>query len=79
MRALKFPDQVEEIAVASILYFLSWTTEFSEIPVRHNEELLNADLSESLPWGPKVPLVGNIMIRADQDYDVDIMAEPFTK
>jgi|AntRauTorckE5430_2_1112549.scaffolds.fasta_scaffold01823_5 replicative superfamily II helicase len=79
MRALKFPDQVEEIAVASILYFLSRTTEFSEIPVRHNEELLNADLSESLPWGPKVPLVGNIMIRADQDYDVDIMAEPFTK
>jgi activating signal cointegrator complex subunit 3 len=31
-------------------YILSLAQEFSELPVRHNEELLNADLAESLPW-----------------------------
>lgn len=79
MHPLAFPGQVEEIAVASILYALSRTSEFAELPVRHNEEQLNADLNESLPWGPKVPLVGDIRPLAVQDYDEDLMAEPFTK
>ena len=76
---ITFQAQVEEIAVASILYALSQTEEFAELPVRHNEEHLNEDLNESLPWGPLVPRAGEKGLVAIVDYDEDIMAEPHTK
>jgi activating signal cointegrator complex subunit 3 len=34
----------------NLCYILSLAQEFSELPVRHNEELLNADLAANLPW-----------------------------
>lgn len=72
-------SHLEEVAVAWILYVLSWTTEFSEFPVRHNEEYLNAELSKSLPWGPKAPLFqGKGVVLADNVDDV-IFAESYTK
>ena len=71
-----FPGNVEETVIASLFYSLSHTKEFSELPCRHNEEHLNADLSEDLPWGPVVP--GNDNKNRD-DFDIDIFAEPATK
>lgn len=46
-----------------ILYMLKLlcdAKEFSEIPVRHNEELLNAELVESLGYTTKSPLFGEM-------------------
>jgi activating signal cointegrator complex subunit 3 len=34
----------------SLVGLISQAMEFDELPVRHNEELLNAELSEYLPW-----------------------------
>jgi hypothetical protein len=45
-------ERMEEVSSAWILYSLCATHEFDELPVRHNEEFLNKELSESLPWGP---------------------------
>lgn len=79
-QVLRYANHLEEIAVAWILYVLSWTKEFAELPVRHNEEHLNADLSQSLPWGPKAPLLSQEkeLILFD-DYEEIIFAEPHTK
>ncbi len=44
-------QRMEEVSSAWILYSLCSTHEFDELPVRHNEEFLNKELSESLPWG----------------------------
>ena len=45
-------ERVDEVSAAWILYSLSCTHEFDELPVRHNEEILNEELSEELMWGP---------------------------
>ncbi len=79
MRSLCFPDHLEEGAIALILYSLSQTIEFSELPVRHNEEHLNADLNETLPWGPKPPIVTDNGLLISDNYDDDTMADPHTK
>mmetsp|Transcript_15719 Transcript_15719/g.29656 ORF Transcript_15719/g.29656 Transcript_15719/m.29656 type:complete len:2127 (-) Transcript_15719:145-6525(-) len=76
---LRHASHLEEIVVAWILYVLSWTKEFSEFPVRHNEEHLNAELSKSLPWGPKAPLLKERGIVSIDDYEEMIFAEPHTK
>lgn len=68
-------------AIAKILYELSFTHEYNELPVRHNEEELNLELSRGLPWGydlgkvsfwmdKKKPAGANIL---------DIMLDPHTK
>lgn len=49
-----FNPDLEELSVASILYSLVHTHEFAELPVRHTEDQLNADLSEDLPWGVSI-------------------------
>ena len=36
--------------ISDLVLLLSEAMEFSELPVRHNEEHLNATLAESLPW-----------------------------
>lgn len=36
--------------IESMVGLISSAIEFSELPVRHNEDLLNAELSEGLPW-----------------------------
>jgi Sec63 Brl domain len=45
-------ERVDEISCAWLLYTLCSTHEFDELPVRHNEEQLNMELSEQLMWGP---------------------------
>lgn len=37
---------------ADVLSWLSLATEFDELPVRHNEDLINAELAKNLPLGP---------------------------
>ncbi len=76
---LFFHNQLEEVSIASILYALVHTHEFAELPVRHNEEHLNYDLNEDLPWGPLRPTIGKTTIIKVDDFDEDIMADPHTK
>ena len=44
-------SRLEEVSIAWLLYTLCCTHEFDELPVRHNEDLLNEELSESVMWG----------------------------
>jgi activating signal cointegrator complex subunit 3 len=40
------------MSIAWLLYTIATTHEFDELPVRHNEEDLNMELSNRLMWGP---------------------------
>lgn len=76
------PEQAMCIfAIAKILFELSFTHEFSELPVRHNEEELNLELSRSLPWGYDLSKVSWWIDKADHPRKniLDIMASPHTK
>jgi hypothetical protein len=44
-------QRLQELSIAWLLYTLCCTHEFDEIPVRHNEEFLNEELSDALMWG----------------------------
>ena len=47
-----FASQLEEIVdQKSALLVLSKATEFAELPVRHNEEHINADLAKEVEFG----------------------------
>ena len=68
-------------AFAQILYELSATHEFDELPVRHNEEELNLELSRSIPWGHDL---GKVSWWTDKPSRpgkniLDIMSSPHTK
>mmetsp|Transcript_18112 Transcript_18112/g.28002 ORF Transcript_18112/g.28002 Transcript_18112/m.28002 type:complete len:442 (+) Transcript_18112:2331-3656(+) len=72
------PLKVDEVSFAWILYVLSSTHEFDELPVRHNEEFLNEELNEDVPWGADTSgLLSNK--RHSGSTNVDIMADPHTK
>jgi activating signal cointegrator complex subunit 3 len=72
------PARVDEVSVAWILYALSSTHEFDELPVRHNEEHLNAALSKDLMWGADTSqVIGDGS--SDDHKSLDIMADPHTK
>eukprot|EP00428_Durinskia_dybowskii_P084543 CAMPEP_0170421098 /NCGR_PEP_ID=MMETSP0117_2-20130122/35706_1 /TAXON_ID=400756 /ORGANISM="Durinskia baltica, Strain CSIRO CS-38" /LENGTH=190 /DNA_ID=CAMNT_0010679603 /DNA_START=120 /DNA_END=692 /DNA_ORIENTATION=+ len=43
--------RADEISIAWLLYTIACTHEFDELPVRHNEETLNEELSKRLSWG----------------------------
>lgn len=73
------PARVDEISAAWLLYSLSSTHEFDELPVRHNEEHLNAELSEDLMWGPDVSAVLHRNQPSSKYINMDIMADPHTK
>ena len=50
-----FQDQVtnltsEEATVQNLCFVLSHATEYSELPVRHCEDEMNAELATKLPW-----------------------------
>lgn len=45
------PVELDELSIAWLLYSLSCTHEFNELPVRHNEEILNEELSDQVMWG----------------------------
>ena len=68
-------------AIAKILFELSMTHEFNELPVRHNEEELNLELSRSLIWGYDLSKVSWWMGKQKQPSKniLDIMADPHTK
>jgi replicative superfamily II helicase len=50
-------ERVDEVSIAWLLYTLACTHEFDELPVRHNEEFLNEELSRRLMWGPDTAAV----------------------
>lgn len=68
-------------AIAKILFDISATYEFNELPVRHNEEELNIELSRSLPWGYDLSKVSWWIDKPKQSGKniLDIMASPHTK
>jgi hypothetical protein len=70
---------VDEASIAWLLFALCSTHEFDELPVRHNEEHLNEDLSNDVMWGPDVMdvLSGNTGRR--QHRNVEIYLDPHTK
>lgn len=72
--------QVDEISLAWILYALSSTHEFDELPVRHNEEHLNADLSLNVMWGADTSVLTKPEGKGRvSPPDLDIMGDPHTK
>jgi hypothetical protein len=74
--------RLDELSVAWILYALSSTHEFDELPVRHNEEHLNAELAENVMWGADTSslLRGGDGSNARQaEISLDVMADPHTK
>ena len=77
-------DRVDDLSAAWLLFSLASTHEFDELPVRHNEEHLNADLSETLMWGANTSdLISNKERDPDKPHsayhNMDIMADPHTK
>eukprot|EP00535_Pseudo-nitzschia_heimii_P010983 CAMPEP_0197196504 /NCGR_PEP_ID=MMETSP1423-20130617/32390_1 /TAXON_ID=476441 /ORGANISM="Pseudo-nitzschia heimii, Strain UNC1101" /LENGTH=2164 /DNA_ID=CAMNT_0042650305 /DNA_START=86 /DNA_END=6580 /DNA_ORIENTATION=+ len=57
LRPLVRSDRLDEVSIAWLLYTLCATHEFDELPVRHNEEFLNEELSETVMWGPDTSAV----------------------
>lgn len=57
LRPLVRSDRLDELSIAWLIYALCCTHEFDELPVRHNEEILNEELSESVMWGPDTSAV----------------------
>ena len=51
-RPLYLTKREDEISIAWLLYTIANTHEFDELPVRHNEEDLNMELSSRSMWGP---------------------------
>jgi len=72
-------QRIDEVSVAWIIYVLCSTHELDELPVRHNEELLNEELSDTLTWGPDTAsvLAGNA--KQDHYHDPSIYEDPHTK
>jgi hypothetical protein len=57
LRPLVRSNRLDEVSIAWLIYALCCTHEFDELPVRHNEEFLNEELSESVMWGPNTSAV----------------------
>jgi len=70
-------EEVEEMAAAWLLYTLCSTHEMDELPVRHNEEQLNEELSYELMWGPDTQ---SLLAGGREVYhDPEIFLDPHTK
>lgn len=71
------------VFIPDFIYAHSWcpfTKEYNELPVRHNEEELNLELSKSLPWGHDLSKVSFwINKKKNQGNLLDIMLDPHTK
>lgn len=67
---------VDEICLAWLMYSLCNTHEFDELPVRHNEEILNTELSKSVSWGADTQA---LLTGRQGHHDPDIYADPHTK
>jgi activating signal cointegrator complex subunit 3 len=77
-RPLERTKRADEISIAWLLYTVACTHEFDELPVRHNEEILNQELSKSLTWGPDTSRVLSPNGRSPY-IDPEIYAQPHTK
>lgn len=70
--------RIDEVSVAWLLYTLACTHEFDELPVRHNEEFLNEELSKQLMWGPDVSAI--LSQDGKSSYiNPEVYADPHTK
>jgi len=70
--------KLESILCSWILYSVCSTHEYDELPVRHNEEMLNEELSADTMWGPDTASILN----SDDSYihrQPDIFEDPHTK
>ena len=77
-RPLSIGKDEDERSIAWILYTMACTHEFDELPVRHNEEILNEELSRSLMWGPDTTKLESS--NGSSSYvDPDIYAQSHTK
>ena len=79
MTTFERSPRVDEVSMGWLLYTLSSTHEFDELPVRHNEEQLNEELSEELMWGPDT----KALLSEDKDqyiyHNPEIFEDPHTK
>lgn len=68
----------DEISIAWLLYTIANTHEFDELPVRHNEEDLNMELSRRLTWGHDT---SKLLATNDRSHYVDpeVFASSHTK
>lgn len=78
LRPLERSKRTDEISIAWLLYTIACTHEFDELPVRHNEEILNEELSKSLTWGPDTSRVLSPNGRPSY-IDPEVYAQPHTK
>jgi hypothetical protein len=60
------------------MYCMCCTHEFDELPVRHNEEFLNEELSKSVMWGADTSAVLSLDGKAGH-VDSAVFADPHTK
>eukprot|EP00533_Pseudo-nitzschia_delicatissima_P004937 CAMPEP_0116093678 /NCGR_PEP_ID=MMETSP0327-20121206/8726_1 /TAXON_ID=44447 /ORGANISM="Pseudo-nitzschia delicatissima, Strain B596" /LENGTH=2143 /DNA_ID=CAMNT_0003585231 /DNA_START=152 /DNA_END=6583 /DNA_ORIENTATION=- len=78
LRPLVRSKRLDEVSIAWLLYTLCCTHEFDELPVRHNEEYLNEELSEDLMWGANTSAVLSKDGRAGY-IDTEVYADSHTK
>jgi hypothetical protein len=69
--------KVDEAIAAWMLYVMASTHEFDELPVRHNEDIMNEDLSKTVVWGPDTDKA--ILGVPKQHFNPEIFADPHTK
>ena len=71
-------SRIDELSISWLLYSLSSSHEFDELPVRHNEEVLNEEMSDRVAWGADTASVqspeSNYIYRSP-----DVYADPHTK
>ena len=74
------PQHLDTPSIAWLLFALCSTHEFDELPVRHNEEHLNEDLSNDVMWGPDVADVLSGNNGSQKQYrNPEIYLDPHTK
>lgn len=73
---LVVPPAEDEASIAWILYAICSSHEFDEVPVRHNEEFLNEELSRNLMWGPDT----SKLVSGSRGYHgIEVFEDPHTK
>ncbi len=77
-RPLVRAKRTDEISIAWLLYTIACTHEFDELPVRHNEEILNEELSRGLMWGADTSKILSSNGRSS-NISPEIYAQPHTK
>jgi hypothetical protein len=73
-----YPRRLEEVSIAWLLFTLCCTHEFDELPVRHNEEFLNKELSETVIWGADTSALLSVDGKGSYIH-AEVYADPHTK